>query len=284
MSNPLYGKSNKETKWYYRCIIDYVFMNVSVSITDLPVFAKMEYLFAGLAETGADGVEIVSGVKSRWRWKKIAGYAEKYNLPIRSIHQPPWSGLNIYFDEANIRHAIDIGVRTFVFHPLTRYSFSHPIMIAYFARLQEMQKKHNVKILLENMPMPNGFRRMFGKQVIPYLPDTYDFGEIQTIISQYGLGFNLDISHAFVPEPQKEPWFDSLYPYLGNIHLSSFKPERDHLPLYMGNFNSESFLKELKKRKYNGLITLEIFYPRMVLLKKYDFEAIKRSVEIVKGI
>lgn len=258
-------------------------MNVSVSITDLPVFTRLEHLFAGLKKAGADGVEVVTGVKSRWRWGRIKYLSEKYELPVLSIHQPPWSVLNYFFDEGNIRIAVELlGVRTFVFHPITRYSFADEGMKQYLKRLSEMQKKYDVTIALENMP--SLIRKRFAKHLLPLHADTLSIPQIEKAIKTYDLSFNLDISHINVSEPQKEKWFESIYPRIKNIHLSSFNSQRDHLPLYMGDFNTKSFLTELKRRKYKGLVTLEIFYPRMVKFTNYDYEAMRKSIEIVKGI
>lgn len=91
----------------------------------------------------------------------------------------------------------------------------------------------------------------------------------------------LDTSHVFVTDPQNQEWFDEVYPLIKNVHLSSFKDNRDHLPLDMGNFDTIGFITELKKRQYKGLITLEICYPKKISLRDFDFEAIKRSIDLI---
>lgn len=255
-------------------------MNVSVSISDLPLLQNLDYLFSGLKLAGADGLEIVTGVKSRWSWKRLEELTKEFDLPVTSAHQPPWSAINLYFDERYIKHAVNIGIRNFVYHPLPKYSFSDEKMKLYAQRLSELKQRYNVNIMLENMP--STYRRSFASQVMPLHPDTIQPEKFVQFLDTYDLNFNLDISHAFLPEPQKTKWFDDLFPRLKNIHLSSFRKDRDHLPLYLGEFKMKEFIKELQKRNYKGLITLEIFYPRMLRVNAYDFDAIKRSIALIK--
>ena len=256
-------------------------MKVSVSISDLPLLNRLEYLFSGLKEAGADGLEIVTGVKSRWSWQRLQVLVEKYELPITSAHQPPWSALNLYFDDRYVKRAKEIGITNFVYHPLPRYSFSDQKMMEYAERLSALRKEHNVNIMLENMP--SVFRRTFASKFMPLSPDTTDVEKFIPFLQKYDLNFNLDISHVFVPEPHKESWFDEIFPRMKNIHLSSFRSDRDHLPLYMGELKTKEFIRALKKRNYSGLITLEIFYPRMVRMSGFDFDAIQQSIELVKS-
>src|SRR5882762_11215173 len=107
-------------------------MQISASITDFPVFSRMETFFRKYKEAGCDGVEIVIGFKQRWCYDYIWHLSQKYNLPITSIHQPPWSGLGISFDETFIREAVRRGVTQFVFHTLTFPRLDSDSMTSYF--------------------------------------------------------------------------------------------------------------------------------------------------------
>lgn len=93
----------------------------------------------------------------------------------------------------------------------------------------------------------------------------------------------LDTSHSFTPKPHTQEWFSNVLPGIKNIHLSSFVAGRDHLPLDIGDLDVTGLVAELKRRNYHGLITLEIFYPKKISLRNYDFDAIKRSVDLVKN-
>src|SRR3989344_2175189 len=98
-------------------------MKVSASVTDSPVFISLDNIFARLKDSGIDGIEITPGVKSRWNFSKLKELSDKFQLPVTSVHQPPWSVAGFWFDEGYIASARKIGVTTFVFHPPAGISF-----------------------------------------------------------------------------------------------------------------------------------------------------------------
>lgn len=255
-------------------------MKVSVSVTDSPIFSSLNYIFAGLKDAGADGVEIVPGFKSRWSFKKLRELSDRHDLPITSVHQPPWSVGGLWFDEGFIAGAKDIEIKTFVFHPPANCSFSDERMLKFLRRLADLQDKYGVSTLLENMPW--AVRPALLRKFLPFHSDTTNPSKVAKAAEAFGLGITFDTSHAFIPDPHNQKWFPEIYPLLRNIHLSSFEEGRDHLPLDMGDLNSTEFIKELNKRGYQGQITLEVFYPKKLSLSGYDFNAIKRSVQLVK--
>ena len=125
-------------------------IEINVSISDLPLFASYDDLFAKLKNSGANGVELVTGLKSRWNFREVKKVSEQYSLPIQSIHQPPWSMFNIVFDEGFIHAALETGARVMVFHPLPNFSL--------LAR-QQNNRKQQLHI------MQKAKRRQF---IIPY--------------------------------------------------------------------------------------------------------------------
>lgn len=255
-------------------------MKVSVSITDLPLLTTLEHIFAGVKETGADGVEITPGVKSRWHFGKVKKLSDKYELPITAVHQPLWSIGGLWFDEGFLAEAAKIGVKNYVFHPPSRVSFDDGRMIQFLARLSDVQKKYKVSALLENMPW--AVRPKLLRKYLPYHADTCEPKKVYEATRKFGLGMTLDTSHLFTPRPHMQKWFSEVFPGIKNIHLSSFTEGKDHLPLDMGNLETSEFIEELERRHYQGLVTLEIFYPKKISLRNYDFDAIKRSVDIIK--
>ena len=116
-------------------------MKISVSVTDSPLFTDLEYMFAGLKKTGVDGIELVPGFKSRWNLAKVKRLSEKYHLPVLSFHQPPWSVLGWWFDEAFITEARKMGLRQITFHPPAQYTFADEQMKQFLQRLAQVQKK-----------------------------------------------------------------------------------------------------------------------------------------------
>lgn len=248
---------------------------VSNSLTDFsPLFFDLEYHFQHLKGTDIDGVEIVTGVKSRWDAKRMLNLSQKYEIPIISLHQPVWAGLGLWFDEGFATFAKKIGVKSITCHPIQFLSFDHPRMQKYLARLSNLQEKYDVEILLENQP-----GNLFGLKT-----DTYDIEKLIQVVKNYGLKITLDIDHLGLVAPHQEPWFVKLLPYLRNIHLSSFTKKQHHLPLYLGNFQAKDFIEALYKVDYNGLLTFEIHFPRLTTFFNYNFEMIKKSVELVKSI
>lgn len=248
---------------------------VSISITDFsPLFFDLEYLFKRLKTTGIDGVELVLGVKSRWNAKRLIELSQKYAVPVISLHQPPWSGLGIWFDEGFLELAKTFGVTKITCHPLSGISFDHPYMQRYLQRLVDLQEKKGVEILLENLP-----QKWFGLTA-----DTHEIEVLLATVKEFGLKITLDIDHLRLASPHKAVWFSEVLPYIGNIHLSSFTPRYKHMPLYLGDLQTKAFIQALYKVKYSGLLTLELQYPGLVTFFNYDFDMVKKSVAEVRSV
>ncbi len=255
-------------------------MNVNASIIDFPIFSTLDRFFREFKAAGVDGVEVVSGVKTRFRFDYLEKLTKKYHLPITSMHQSVWSGTGIYFDERFFQRAEKLGVKTFAFHPLAFTRLDSNRMQRYCQRLSEMQLKYSIAVCLENMKDENAYKLLYagGKNVRTHLKDLYD-----TAV-KYGLYITYDTSHARFVDPPKEPSFEHLFPLIRNIHLSSFHQKKEHLPVTMGDFKAKEFVSYLINNKYNGLVTLEVYYPQMISLRNYDFSVIKDSVKLIKDI
>lgn len=254
--------------------------SVSSSITDFPLTSSIETFFRELKHAGVDSVEVLSGLKSRLRLERVFEISRNYELPITSFHQSAWSGVGVYFDERFLEKARDFGVKTFVFHPLTFTSMHSNRMEKYLKRLSLMQREYGIKICLENMKSERAYQRLyFSSQTIStHLEHLYQAAK------EYELSLTYDVSHARFIHPEKESSFQEIFPLIGNIHLSSFHAEQEHLPLNMGEFDTSSFVTYLAKKKYSGLLTLEVFYPKMISVTNYDFRAIADSVKIIKAL
>ena len=155
-------------------------------------------------------------------------------------------------------------------------------MNQFLVRLSELQKKYGVNALLENMPW--AVRPKLLREYLPYPADTCEPQKVFEATKRFGLGMTLDTSHSFTSKPHRQKWFPVVFPSIKNIHLSSFAEGRDHLPLDMGDLDTAGLVEELKSRNYQGLITLEIFYPKKISLRSYDFDSIRRSINLVKKL
>jgi sugar phosphate isomerase/epimerase len=257
-------------------------MKVNVSIHDFsPLLRGYDFVFKNLKETGVDGIELVLGVKSRWSISYFKNLSKKYSVPIVSLHQPAWSGLGLYFDEGFFSIAKELKVTHITCHPLPGASFQSNRMRAYLKKLSQVKKRTGLEVLIENMPTT--YNVPIIENIFPLDASTGDVMSLYTAISEFGLNMTLDIDHLQSPSPQKEPYFKTIYPKIKNIHVSSFDSKRHHLPLHLGNFHATEFIHYLKKEEYKGLVTLEIDYPGLITWFGYNFEAVKKSVEIVKG-
>lgn len=256
-------------------------MKVNVSIHDFsPLLRNHEFLFRKLKDTGVDGIELLVGVKSRWSPRYYKSLSKKYNLPIVSLHQPVWAWFDLYFDEGFFNIAQELGVKYVTCHPLPKVGFNHERMRAYFKKLSEIQHKTGIEILIENMPEKYNVRLL--SLFFPQNAATRDIKSLYNAITEYELNMTLDIDHLQSPLPYKDPFFELIYPKIKNIHLSSFDEKRRHLPLHLGDFQASEFIQYLKTVKYEGLLTFEINYPRLISYFDYNFEAIQKSVAIVK--
>lgn len=257
-------------------------MKVSASITDFPVFSQLDTFFKEFKNAGVDGVELVLGVKSRFAIKQLQKLVKKYDLPITSVHQPAWSGVGLYFDERFVEAAKHLGTNKIVCHPLTFLAFDDKKMQQYFKRLSLLQEQYGIHIMLENMPNDFVYKKLhpFAKEIM-----RKHLQKMEDIVDTYGFLMTYDVSHAEFKKPQEEKIFQSLLPKIGNIHLSSFHKHQHHLPLTMGDLDSKGFLSYLKKKKYSGLVTFEVYYPKVLMVTNtYEFSAIADSVKVFRKI
>jgi sugar phosphate isomerase/epimerase len=257
-------------------------MKISASITDFPVFSRLETFFREFKNAGVDGVELVLGIKSRFDAKKIQQLVKKYKLPIMSIHQPPWSGIGLYFDDAFAQWARSIGTTKVTCHPLIFQTFDSKAMEKYFLRLSRLQEEYGIHVMLENMPKDLTYSKLYN---FPHTTVEQHLERITEVADEYGFLLTYDVSHAEISKPQNVKVFQDMLPKLGNIHMSSFLPKQHHLPLSEGEFDSKGFLEFLHKKKYGGLLTLEVYSPRVIMLTNtYNFGAIADSVNVFRKI
>lgn len=256
-------------------------IKINSSISDFAsLFNGPDYMFKGLKNAGVDGIELVIGLKSRWSTQHYKALSKRYSLPIVSLHQPIWSGLGWYFDENFIDIAKELNVKSVVFHPLPRIPFNTNRMQNYFRRLSKIQKERGIEILLENLPSK------YNVQLVNlFYPSNFQSGDMNSLLQvakDFNFKLTLDIDHLHLPYPHKEAWFKRVLPKVANIHLSSFSIKKKHLPLYLGDFHAKEFLNFLEKEHYKGLLTFEIYYPNLINLLNYDFNVIKKSVDLIR--
>jgi sugar phosphate isomerase/epimerase len=254
---------------------------ISVSVTDSPILLSHEKLFYGLRNAGVEAIELVIGPRSRWSLPNVQKTAERNDLIIQSVHQTIWSGLELAFDEGFIAASAACGIQFVTFHPLMRIPLKSAKMERYFEKISSLQEKYHITAMIENMAPKHG--KAIFDLLIPPGEGTSSPEAIAAMARKFNLKMVYDTSHEREVSPQKKDWFHSILPTIGNIHLSSFVAEREHLPIHMGTFDSQGFLRYLASQNYTGLLTFEIFYPKSLSLFSYDFTSIKKSTDIVRS-
>lgn len=253
---------------------------LSFSIADIPLGISLEENFLLASHLKVDGIELVIGWKTRWSMKKIVRLSNRYEVPILSIHQPPWSIAGFVQDEGAFKFAKRFN-SIFVAHPIVVQPMSSPKSQAYFKWLSDMKKKHNVDIMIENMTNIYQLMPLLHYISRKHHDSATDLHFFEKVCKKYDLGFTLDISHLMEARPHEAIGFSKILPYLKNIHLSDFTSKKEHMGLGDGNLDYDSFLSYLKKIKYSGLINLELC-PRILNAREKYYKDVSDSVEVVR--
>jgi sugar phosphate isomerase/epimerase len=114
--------------------------------------------------------------------------------------------------------------------------------------LVEYGKALGIKVMIENMP---GKRSIHAIADIKYVTDRVK-----------GLGFHLDVGHAFITEGVKNvtDYIRVFRPKLWHVHMHDNHGQGDeHLPLGCADIDYEKIVSALKKIGYDKTITLEVF-------------------------
>ena len=253
---------------------------LAFSIADIPLGIAIEEYFLLANHLKVDGLELVVGWKTRWAMKKIKRLSNRYNVPILSIHQPPWSIAGFIQDEGAFKFAQEFN-SIFVAHPIVVQPMSSAKSQTYFKWLSEMKKKYNLEIMIENMTNIYQLMPLLHYVSRKHHDSATSLLSFEKVCKKYDLGFTLDISHLMEREPQKAEGFSEILPYLKNVHLSDYTVKKEHMGLGDGNLDYDSFLKYLVKIKYDGLINLELC-PRILNSREKYYKDITESVKIVK--
>lgn len=130
--------------------------------------------------------------------------------------------------------------------------------------MDRLLKKYDIKLRLEN--------EMHKKADMKVIMKNSD-----------NLGLTFDIGHAYMVNKTKDgchplEFFDSVYERVENIHIMdsrrSAKYHHDHKALGEGNLAIKSFLKKIRKKKYEGNLTLEVL----------SLEDIKKSTDYLRDL
>lgn len=253
-------------------------MKISLAIADTPLNIKIEELFYLADKLGFDGIEVLLGPKTFFPIHVLDALSTKYNIPILSIHHP-FSLLRYIISSGKAFETAQHFNAMMVVHPLSHNSIDSPAQIKFMDKIFENSKKYNVLVTLENMPEQK--KVPFLKYFAPAHHSTTLLSSITALCEKYNFGTTLDTCHLETPDITRLKDYVKYREHIRNIHMSDYDENRQHLALGSGHLNTSALLQDLKKHKYNGIITLELS-PKLFSNKKTYFLEIERSYDFIK--
>ncbi len=253
---------------------------IAFSVADIPLGIALEEYFLLASHLKVDGIELVIGWKTRWAMKKISRLSKRYDVPILSIHQPPWALAGFIKDEGSFKFAQRYNAK-FVAHPLVVQHINSPQSQKYYRWLRDMGKKYNLEILIENMTNIYQLLPLLHYVSKKHHDTATELPRFEKICKKYNFGFTLDIAHLMQSNPQNAPGFKEILPYLKNIHLSDYTAKKEHMGIGNGDLNYEGFLSYLVEEKYEGIVNLELC-PRILNAREKYYKDITESVKLVR--
>ena len=252
-------------------------MNIPVILSTGSLYNfDISTIMALAAETGFAGIELVINWRAdTYRLAHLERLMTRHNLPILAIHSPfstmfiqGWPGEPVASIKQSVCLAGALGAQTVVVHPPERWirlqglvttpkhawKISLPLPLAgrgqlgdwLLKELPNFQAKTTVKIAVENMPC-----RSFG----PFKLEPFHFARPEQLNGfQY---LTLDTTHVGTRQADLLNFYRQIKQHVAHIHLSNYNG-REHQLLDDGVLPLASFLRELVKDKFNGLISLEL--------------------------
>lgn len=252
---------------------------ISLSIADLPLTVSPEHMFSVAKTAGFDSVEVVLGMRFRNPREQLKNVSNKYALPIVSFHLPLSIGKLFVSLEESFQVARDHDA-VIVAHPLKKYELDDPVQQHYLSNLQKLAKRFRTRVLIENMSPKSSLPIYctFSKSTA----STQDLMLLEKISTQYGFGMTLDTSHLQDATFHRSAVVTKVFHAIGNIHLSDFAKDKQHLGLGEGDLAVKECIEFLIQKKYRGLLTLELS-PRLFISQGNYVADVKQSLDLVKS-
>jgi sugar phosphate isomerase/epimerase len=130
------------------------------------------------------------------------------------------------------------------------------------AELAQFARHENITLMLENVPSENGRP----------LESIDSFSIVMEAVP--GLGFHLDVAHAFIENRMKgvKAYLDTFGHKLVHIHMHDNHGKHDeHLPLGAGKIDFRKVVKLLKEINYSNTITFEVFTSHSDAVRSREF-------------
>ena len=93
------------------------------------------------------------------------------------------------------------------------------------------------------------------------MENTADFKMFIKDVKSSALGLNFDIGHFFCAGEDPGKSFQELFEWIGHVHLEDIAADRAHRHLIAGHgtINFLAIFQEMRRLKYNGDISLELY-------------------------
>ncbi|HEX8932286.1 MAG TPA: sugar phosphate isomerase/epimerase [Patescibacteria group bacterium] len=219
-------------------------------------------VFTALKKIGFEGIELMLPQFTKARdedLQEVKQILDTHKMPVLSVHQKLR-----FFTKTNIDEIFELfrvakifGAKVIVLHMNTvgKQIFSKE----YVDTIHSLQKETGIKVGFENM------EKFFGSLHRKY---SWHEGEFAKLMQDSDFLITFDIQHLAHSGGDILKFFVDNKDRIINVHLSDYRgsifntnlrPLRfKHLPLGKGTLPIEQFVKMLKAKQYEGLVTLEI--------------------------
>lgn len=226
-------------------------MKLLLSSYSLEPFPLEEtFLFA--KEVGADGIELVLMPSIYFQgFKKIKELSEKYQIPIISLHQPPWGIL--FTGKMGIlrltKKAKFLGCKNIIVHLSTtrRYFGSN-----FFDWIKKIEKETGINIAFENSAsrIIERFPRYAGSD-----PERFE-----KFVAERNISVTFDVPKGVLCGIDPYQFFQKNRSIIKSMHFHGFdKKGNYHLGFAGNDFDWPGFMSFVKKFDTDVVVTLEIF-------------------------
>ncbi len=224
---------------------------------------KTGQIFQELKKLGIDGFELMLPQYTETSNKdihEIEELAKEYKFPILSVHQAlrflTATKINEIIRLFEVAHMLRAKVIVLHINAARKQIFDEK----YVTALHDLEKKYNVTVTFENME----------KHAESYFhAHRWHPVKFAELVRQTGFHITLDTVHLAHSGGDIIKFYKENKERIKNIHLSdyrfhplnsSLRPMRyKHMPLGDGELPISTFIQQLQKEKYKGLITLELY-------------------------
>jgi sugar phosphate isomerase/epimerase len=249
-------------------------MRISLSTGSLYIY-PLRWTFSLAKRAGFDGIELVIGPEVDWRG---AGYinrlSNEFQLPVLTVHPPlygyrGWNHINVtyapYMDKA-LALTQEVGAGLMVVHTPRAFQCEQgrgKEFVEQVAASRGAINGHGTKLGLENGAKFNG---RDDDYILRRLP------ELRAFVEKHDVAMTLDTAHLGTFDLDLLDSLDFFDGRVANVHLSDLRTVphwlmnqprlhsyyRQHQFPGTGTLPLDRFLRELRVRGYDGVITYEL--------------------------